>query len=513
MSEAALPAPPSRTRNYLLRHWRGECSLAVSYWVNGFLAALAVVALALFVSTVTRDGRQPWLYLGGLLLIWSFVVVVAVWQLVGIWRSAARSKRLHGTRFWPVVAQVMAVLGVVSNANTLRAQALPAILDAVAYCRGDPTWGPHGVRVFRARTEIEVSGPMTWGLAQQLEAVLAQAPDATVVHLDSIGGRIGVAQSIADIIAARHMATYVAHLCASACTLVFLAGQQRWIGEHGRLGFHSATLAGVVNPVAETSFRQAYEGYGLPAAFLDHVFRTPPGELWFPTDAELAAAHVTTGLATEDMFAVSGFGPHPTAEDAEKRLLEQPIYAALKRTDPDWPELLTIWVRTALNGDTITGFTAETRAHVARVTQRLLPVAPEDALRRFASLMLRETEAIQHADAEACWRHLHNVRIDLHRYLSAAQLAEELTVSAQMLQGATDHPQPRLSPTDSKDLVAQLIAAMRRDGRDPDAALAGLRPGALHVAYCPGLDALIRAALAWQGTDGPTPLRALFSLR
>jgi hypothetical protein len=513
MSGVAVPTPPPRTRNYLLRHWRGECSLAVSYWINGWVAAIAIVAFALVVSFAMRGGRQPWLYLAGLLLVWSFVIPVLVWQSVGIWRSAARAKQMQTRQFWPVAAQVMVVLGALANLNVLRVQALPGILDAVAYCRGDPAWGPHGIRVFRGRTEIEVSGPLSWGLARQLQATLAEAPDATVVHLDSIGGRIGVALSIADIVAARHLDTYVDHLCASACTLAYLAGQHRWISEYGKLGFHGATLAGAGNPIADASFRQSYERYELPADFLDHVFRTPPNELWFPAYAELASAHVTTGLAPDDMFAVSGFGPQPTQQIAEQRLLELPIYAALQRTDPDWAALMVIWGRTVRNGETITGFAAEARAHVARVALRVLPVAPEDTLRQFANMMLSETETIQRADPEACWRYLHNEQIDLHRFLSPAQLRDELAVSARLLRDATDHPQPRLSPEDSRALLARLISAMRLDGRDPDAALAGLRPGALHVTYCAGFDKLISAALAWPRDDGGSPLRALFSLR
>src|ERR1039458_9104775 len=127
MSDAAAPTPPSRAKNYLLRHWRGECSLAVSYWINGWLAVVPIAAVALLVGVALKEGRQPWLYLTGLLLIWSLVILSVVWQSVGTWRSAARAKRLRGRRFWPVVAQVMTVVGLLSNANLLRTRAVPAI--------------------------------------------------------------------------------------------------------------------------------------------------------------------------------------------------------------------------------------------------------------------------------------------------------------------------------------------------------------------------------------------------
>src|SRR5208337_2623796 len=102
MSDLAAPMPTRRTRNYLLRHWRGECSLAVSYWVNGWLAVIPIATVALLVGVASKEARQPWLYLTGLSLIWSVVILAVVWQSVGTWRSAARAKRLRGRRFWPV---------------------------------------------------------------------------------------------------------------------------------------------------------------------------------------------------------------------------------------------------------------------------------------------------------------------------------------------------------------------------------------------------------------------------
>src|SRR5208282_328439 len=103
MSDAAAPTPKSQARNYLLRHWRGECSLAVSYWVNGWLAVVPIAVVAMLVGVASKESRQPWLYLAGLLLTWSLVVLAVIWQSVGTWRSAARARLLRGRRFWPVV--------------------------------------------------------------------------------------------------------------------------------------------------------------------------------------------------------------------------------------------------------------------------------------------------------------------------------------------------------------------------------------------------------------------------
>ena len=57
MNDATPPTPTDvtpRTRNYLLRHWRGECSLAVSYWVNGWLAIIPVATIAVLVGIACK---------------------------------------------------------------------------------------------------------------------------------------------------------------------------------------------------------------------------------------------------------------------------------------------------------------------------------------------------------------------------------------------------------------------------------------------------------------------------
>jgi len=68
-----------------------------------------------------------------------------------------------------------------------------------------------------------------------------------------------------------------------------------------------------------------------------------------------------------------------------------------------------------------------------------------------------------------------------------------------------------LSVADSKAQLTRLIAEMRHTGQDPEAALTALRANAPHDAYCPGIEALVRAAVAWPADDDDSPLRALFS--
>jgi hypothetical protein len=138
---------------------------------------------------------------------------------------------------------------------------------------------------------------MNDGAADALAAALDRAPGARTVVLDSGGGWLREGRLVAAVISQRGLATYVDGRCSSACTLAFLAGKERTLGPHGRLGFHQVRSIGRSDlgrwlEIGRT--RSMYESAGLPTDFVERVAATPPEKMWYPTEAELRAAHVIT---------------------------------------------------------------------------------------------------------------------------------------------------------------------------------------------------------------------------
>jgi hypothetical protein len=157
--------------------------------------------------------------------------------------------------------------------------------------------GPYAVRVLHQGLEIAIIGTFSWAMPQQVGAALAEAPLARRVLLDSPGGHVKAAMDVADLIRARNLDTYVSRMCASACTIAYLAGHQRFATETARLGFHQAHGPGLSAASSDQVLRAAYQRYSLPPAFLAHVLRTPPQELWVPDLAELRRVGVVTDVA------------------------------------------------------------------------------------------------------------------------------------------------------------------------------------------------------------------------
>ena len=157
---------------------------------------------------------------------------------------------------------------------------------------------PYQLQFLAGGSVLEISGSFSWALPQNLQAVLADAPQLRIVRLESPGGHVQPAMQIAEMIRQRGLDTFVGRFCASACTIAFLGGRQRWLGPEARLGFHRARAPGIPSELANAYLRDSYQQLGVPAPFIARVLQTPPNLIWFPSRNELLGARLVTGVWT-----------------------------------------------------------------------------------------------------------------------------------------------------------------------------------------------------------------------
>jgi hypothetical protein len=296
----AVDTEPEPHSNYLIRHWRGELSLPVAYWVNVVLADFALGVLGAAVTPLAHE-RGP--TASGLwsLSLYSLTVIITVWQLVGLWRSALAHPARGGSRGWAAIAQIVAVLAVLRVFNMLYLQ-WPIVEQATNLLTHGDTMKPAQLRLLNHGTQVEIAGGLSFGTAQKLNSLLAANPTVRVVQLNNIGGWIAEGELLQDIIERRGLATYTARECDSACLFAFMGGKERYLGSHGRLGFHEASIAGVGGLVAQDGtnrFRRVFRRKGVSAAFADRALSTPAATIWYPTQQELLNAHVVTALVDD----------------------------------------------------------------------------------------------------------------------------------------------------------------------------------------------------------------------
>ena len=101
-SSRSAALPRKFDKDYFIRHWRGELSLPVSFWLNAWLLQI-LFSLA---TRVLAKFMPPPVTLGLLILF----VAITVWGWVGVWRSALRSMKQEKRHFWPIIACSVVVL-------------------------------------------------------------------------------------------------------------------------------------------------------------------------------------------------------------------------------------------------------------------------------------------------------------------------------------------------------------------------------------------------------------------
>ena len=136
---------------------------------------------------------------------------------------------------------------------------------------------------------IVIDGEITEGDADNFRKIATQTPKA-VVFLASPGGSLGQALEIGKIIQISGYTTGVMddYVCASACALIWLAGEERKAGEGAKIGFHASYRLDEGNAV-EDGMANAFVGryltqLNLPARAIFFITSaSPTGMSWLDT--------------------------------------------------------------------------------------------------------------------------------------------------------------------------------------------------------------------------------------
>ncbi len=295
---------------FLRQHWRGELTLAVSFWVNLVLVFAAVQFLERYSQPPYVDDSMATAAALAFFLVARLLVYP--WQAVGVIRACERHIVMHGGRGWAVAAQGVVVISLAATLvatfasyqavlrHRLEARAAEAVPDAALYTLTLVADFPGSGAGAGADLLIHLRGELQVGVTSQVAALLAAHAQISGIILDSGGGHIYAGRGLARLIRERALNTYVGEQCASSCATAFIAGAVRTLGAGARLGFHQYTNLGKQNPAlpamdidAEHAKDMAwFESQGISADFLAKIFAQPPHKMWWPPAEELRRAGV-----------------------------------------------------------------------------------------------------------------------------------------------------------------------------------------------------------------------------
>lgn len=279
--------PPSK--NYILRHWRGDLSLPISYWVNATLiAGLVPIPLLYLVSIAEENGISIQLVSAMLMLILAIGIMASVWAIVGTWRSSDNHPYRGGSQGWANAAKFFMFIG----ALRLLAQIVnlgPYMLETSQLAVGVDSMGPPA-RIAVQGQDLIIVGNLALGTSDLVKEALEKHPQVRRVLLNSPGGRLGEAAVISKEIEARQMNTAAQVECSSACTMILVSGVDRSLAAGTKVGFHGPSYPGLgaveINP-AVTMMADSYRAAGLQDTFVSNALAVDPSTLWYPKEAEL----------------------------------------------------------------------------------------------------------------------------------------------------------------------------------------------------------------------------------
>ncbi|MEM9106325.1 MAG: hypothetical protein AAGC96_11780, partial [Pseudomonadota bacterium] len=222
---------------YLRAHWRGELSLPLSFWVN-----LVAVRLILWTLPLHALSPDP-LPLPALPAAIAADFALFIWQIVGVVRSAEKHMLVRGgmAPTWGIYAAIaVVVFAMVTQWLGMYHLTLERPEEELFTTQMDRLHASeYDLRVAADGKVLFLDGSIELGITRTMASLLEQQPQIRRFELSSTGGNIFEARGMAALILPLRLQTHVETECSSACTLVFMAGEKRTLGQQGRLGFHA----------------------------------------------------------------------------------------------------------------------------------------------------------------------------------------------------------------------------------------------------------------------------------
>ncbi|MBL4600880.1 MAG: hypothetical protein JKX93_18110 [Rhizobiaceae bacterium] len=280
-----LKATVDRLASPFANHWRGQNALLPTI-------AFSVLGITLLIAFIPVQASLP--------LAFAVVLLsctILIWQIVGTWRAITFNLGSFGDPMASWLAYGALLVAITATGFQ--------VLDQYAGKFSKPAYWKENLPipellVSKDGQAMHITGEINFTTNTALLNTIAKYPNAKTVILSSEGGLIYAARALANTIIAKNFDTQVTKQCASACTIVFMAGNHRTIGENAKLGFHRYKFE-IQNPIRKASLNdeqkkdiEFFRNRGASKAFLQQAFKAPHTNLWYPDKNTLFSTGIIT---------------------------------------------------------------------------------------------------------------------------------------------------------------------------------------------------------------------------
>tara|TARA_B100000315_G_scaffold236680_1_gene252724 strand:- start:830 stop:2362 length:1533 start_codon:yes stop_codon:yes gene_type:complete len=456
-------------KSFIARHWKGELSLATSFWINLFLLNIVITVIYITIETLFEKNQfDPRLSFLLFFIMNIALIIIYPWQLVGTWRAANNHVQQTQRSFWAGWAKVLLVIGLLGTI----ARAPDIYSQTKEFWNIAFNVGEHSKRelaLLQNGRELRISGGISFGLTKEVREFFSRNPNIEIIRLDSFGGRVKEARLLRDFIEENGLMTYSANGCLSACTIPFLSGSERVLNKRAKLGFHKYKFPGV----AEEEFREEHDrdkkylvSVGVDNSFANKAYSTSPEDMWYPTHQELLAANVITRLTNGKEFGIVYSTKSENSSEIENLFLKIPIYQHIRDYDPETFQALILEAKLRFSqGASTLDIIHLIRSRISKSLIKTLPIAPNNDVVSYTRVMVSEIRQLTAADPELCFKFLFPEKygsIDIQDYISEEVQKSDLDALSAIYIGSVRSPQEIPKETEVIDHLDRAYSAISK---------------------------------------------------
>ncbi|MEX2596029.1 MAG: hypothetical protein WEC59_03790, partial [Salibacteraceae bacterium] len=397
--------------SYILKHWRGEHSLAKSFWINVFLINICIRIFEVWLTEASTIENPVVASQVTITYVFIALAIVYPWQVIGLWRSASRHVEETQKGFWSRAVKVLVVLGVLGTLGNVNIS-WPVYKDIYQIGFGKDEYGNYRVELTENGELLHLRGGLGFGIAKDVKQLIARNPNVKGIILDSIGGRIYEGRELSKIILINGLDTYTLKGCYSACGTAFISGNKRYLAKGANLAFHqyqseSKSLDPYVDmPAEQKKDLRIYQRRGISQDFIDRIFKAKQDDLWYPTIEEMLNAGVIHGVVNPSNLSPIKYG-YFDKSDLEVAFKDISAFQAIKEYEPKVYQQIIINMEAQMkNGASMLEMQQEVGGYMQLIASNALPRTSDKALIMFARETINIMAMLEKKDPILCMKNI-----------------------------------------------------------------------------------------------------------
>jgi len=292
--------------NYIRKHWKGEYSLGISFWFNFLFLIITYHYVERLIRLSFNNHPRAFILAAIIYLVISRLIIYP-WQVIGLLRACGRHLLKHGHVIRVRTVQAVVILSLLGTLIHIleSAQSLIIFKNRTDNKTEGQEPANYALSLIENGQFIHLEGSLDFGVTNDVAKILSNQSDVKGIILDSSGGIVYEGRGLFMLIKKHELDTYSFKNCSSACTIAFIGGSRRFLGENAKLGFHQYKLdSDKIQPFLDIESEQGkdlflYESQMIKGEFLNKIFKKPQHEIWFPTQSDLLAAGVVDRIVNE----------------------------------------------------------------------------------------------------------------------------------------------------------------------------------------------------------------------